>query len=245
MKNPHDIKLHGIKMGILIAIDGVDASGKQTQTELLYERLSKETDVSLVSFPMYNNPSSTLVKMYLNGDFGADPKSVNAYAASIFFASDRYATYKTTWGKDYKSSKIIIADRYVSSNMIHQAGKIEDVSEKERFLEWQFDLEYNKLGLPRPDITIFLDMPPEWGAKLMAERANKITGEKAKDIHENNGKYLEQSYRNALFVAEKYNWDKISCIYDGGIKKIEDIHEEIYSKVKDILTLNGKECCKV
>ncbi len=219
-------------MGFLIAVDGVDASGKQTQTELLLKRLEAEYDIRLISFPAYDNPSSTLVKMYLGGEFGTKPEDVNAYAASTFFASDRYATYKTDWGKDYESGKLIIADRYVSSNMIHQAGKIEDLEEKKEFLDWLFDLEYKKLALPEPDITVFLDMPPEWGAKLMKERANKITGESQKDIHESDSAYLKKSYDNALFAAKQYNWDIISCVNENGIRSIEDIHEEIYSKVK-------------
>lgn len=217
-------------MGALIAIDGVDASGKQTQTELLFKRMNEKSP-RLISFPAYDKPSSAPAKMYLNGDFGKNPDDVNAYAASVLFAVDRYATYKSDWEKDYKSDKLIIADRYVSSNMIHQAGKISDVAEKEKFLEWLFDLEYNKFGLPQPDIMIFLDMPPEYGAKLMAERANKITGGMSKDIHENDRRYLQKSYDNALFVAKKYNWSIVSCIRDNKIRTVEDINNEIYDIV--------------
>ena len=217
-------------MGALIAIDGVDASGKQTQTELLLERMN-EKSLRLISFPAYDKPSSAPVKMYLNGDFGKNPDDVNAYAASALFAVDRYATYKSDWERDYKSDKLIIADRYVSSNMIHQAGKISDIAEKEKFLEWLFDLEYNKFGLPQPDVMIFLDMPPEYGARLMAERANKITGGMSKDIHENDREYLQKSYDNALFVAKKYNWNIVSCIRGNKIRTIEDINNEIYNIV--------------
>ncbi len=217
-------------MGALIAIDGVDASGKQTQTELLLKRMNEKSP-RLISFPAYDKPSSAPVKMYLNGDFGKNPDDVNAYAASALFAVDRYATYKSDWEKDYKSDKLIIADRYVSSNMIHQAGKISDAAEKEKFLEWLFDLEYNKFGLPQPDVMIFLDMPPEYGARLMAERANKITGGMSKDIHENDREYLQKSYDNALFVAKKYNWNIVSCIRDNKIRTIEDINNEIYNIV--------------
>ena len=151
-------------MGILIAIDGVDASGKQTQTELLKKRLeNNELKIKSVSFPAYDNPSSTLVKMYLNGEFGDKPSDVNAYATSTFFAADRFATYKTDWGKDYENGTLILADRYVSSNLIHQASKIENQEEKDKFLTWLDDLEYNVYGLPRPNVTIFLDMPPKYG----------------------------------------------------------------------------------
>ena len=223
-------------MGILIAIDGVDASGKQTQTELLAKRLKEEgRNVKQISFPAYNNPSSTLVKMYLNGDFGKKPSDVNAYATSVLFASDRFATYRTDWGKDYNSDTIIIADRYVSSNLIHQASKIDDSREKDKFLAWLDDLEHNVFGLPRPNATIFLDMPPEYGARLMAQRLNKSTGGEVKDIHESDSAYLEKSYKNAVYVAEKFGWKRISCVFGGAIRTIDDIHADIFSVVKGMI----------
>ncbi|MDR4003800.1 MAG: deoxynucleoside kinase, partial [Clostridia bacterium] len=187
-------------MGILIAIDGVDASGKQTQTELLKKRLENdELKIKSVSFPAYDNPSSTLVKMYLNGEFGDKPSDVNAYATSTFFAADRFATYKTDWGKDYENGTLILADRYVSSNLIHQASKIENQEEKDKFLTWLDDLEYNVYGLPRPNVTIFLDMPPKYGIELMKDRANKSNGGDKKDIHESDISYLQKSYDNAVY----------------------------------------------
>ena len=223
-------------MGFLIAVDGVDASGKQTQTELLVKRLEAEgKKVRLVSFPAYDKPSSSLVKMYLGGEFGNRPEDVSAYAASSFFAADRFATYKTDWGKDYNEGTIIIADRYVSSNMIHQAGKISDITKKDKFLAWLDDFEYGIYTLPRPDKTIFLDMPVNWGIKLMAERANKITGQSKKDIHESDVDYLNDSYKNAIYVAEKFGWERVVCASDSGVRSVEDIHEEIYSKIKDII----------
>lgn len=221
-------------MGLLIAVDGVDASGKQTQTELLRARLEKERGVRLVSFPAYSSRSSELVKMYLNGDFGSNPDDVSAYAASVFFAADRYATFKTDWGRDYTDGKLIIADRYVSSNMIHQAGKIDDLNEKRKFIDWLYDLEYEKLGLPKPDITIFLDMPPEFGAELMRARANKITGGGVKDIHERNFEYLKKSYENALFAAKSCGWHIISCVDGESVRSVEDINDEIYYAVKEL-----------
>lgn len=220
-------------MSLLIAIDGVDGSGKQTQTQMIEERLLKEgKDVKKISFPAYENDSSTLVKMYLNGKFGEKPSDVNAYATSVLFATDRFATYRTDWGKDYKKGSIIIADRYVSSNMIHQASKIENESDKAVFLEWLDDLEYNKFELPRPDVTIFLDMPVEYGLMLTEKRANKIDGSDSKDIHESDRAYLEKSYNNALYVAEKFGWNKISCVKDGRVRSIEEIHNDIYSVIK-------------
>lgn len=223
-------------MGILIAIDGVDASGKQTQTQMLLERLRAEGEnVRGISFPAYDNPSSTLVKMYLAGDFGKNADDVNAYATSTFYAADRFATYRTDWGKDYASGKTIVADRYVSSNLIHQASKIDDDTEKDKFLTWLDDLEYNIYSLPRPDITIFLDMPPEYGAMLMKDRLNKASGGGEKDIHENDFSYLEKSYKNAVFIAEKFGWRRISCVKDGKVRSVEDIHGDIYSAVKGLI----------
>lgn len=223
-------------MSVLIAIDGVDASGKQTQTELLAKRLADEgVDVRKISFPAYDSSSSALVKMYLNGDFGDKPSDVNAYATSTFFAADRFATYRTEWGKDYKSGTVIVADRYVSSNLIHQASKIADEREKVKFLAWLDDLEHNIYGLPRPDVTIFLDMPPQYGAELMRDRANKSTGGEQKDIHENDFSYLETSYKNALFVANKFEWKRISCVENDRIRSVEEIHADIYSIVKKMI----------
>lgn len=223
-------------MGRLIVIDGVDASGKETQTRLLYEKLKASgRSVKMISFPAYDNPSSTLVRMYLNGDFGKNPEDVNAYAASSFFAADRYATYKQTWGRDYREGTVILADRYVSSNMIHQASKIKDEDEKNEFMEWLDDFEYNRYGLPRPDITLFLDMPVEWGEKLMKERANKIDGGSRKDIHESNSEYLLKSYETAVNAAKKYGWKRVSCVDKKGIRTVEDIHNEILTEVSGIL----------
>ena len=222
-------------MGKLIAIDGVDASGKQTHAEILFEKLKNMgKKVRLVSFPAYDKPSSALVKMYLSGDFGEKPEDVSAYAASTFFAADRFSTYRTDWGKDYEDDTIIIADRYVSSNMIHQASKLKK-EERSEFLDWLDNFEYNIYSLPRPDVTIFLDMPPAFGAELMRERENKFSGESQKDIHERNKEYLKESYDNACFVAEKYNWQRISCVKDEKIRTIEEINEEIFNNVLGIL----------
>ncbi len=222
-------------MGKLVAIDGVDASGKQTHCELLYDKLIKNgINARKLSFPMYDSDSSKLVKMYLSGKFGEKPEDVSAYAASTFFAADRFATYKTDWGKDYNSDTVMVCDRYVSSNMIHQASKLSG-DEKDKFLEWLDNFEHGIYALPRPDITIFLDMPPEYGELLMKDRENKFSKEDSKDIHERNREYLFKSYENACFIADKYNWKKISCVKDGAIRSIEDINEELYKIVASIL----------
>lgn len=225
-------------MGILIAIDGVDASGKQTQSQLVYEKLAAAgTKVRLVSFPAYESESSVLVKMYLNGDFGSRPEDVNAYAASTFFAADRFASFRRDWKKDYDNGAVIIADRYVQSNMIHQASKLEQ-KDKRVFIDWLYDLEYRVYGLPQPDVTVFLDMPPEKAAELMSERSNKIDNSSTKDIHERSAEYLKASYDNALWIAESFGWKRVSCTYDGSIRTIEDINNEIMSIVND--TINKK-----
>lgn len=213
----------------LIVIDGVDSSGKETHTKYIYDLLSNNIDnVSKISFPDYESPSSSLVKMYLGGEFGNSPDSVNAYAASTFYAVDRYASFKKDWGKDFKTKDgIIVADRYVTSNMIHQAAKISDACEKEKFLEWLYDLEYKKLGLPEPDLVIFLNMPVWAAMQLMENRKNKITNDDKKDIHENNIEYLEKSYNNAMSIAKKYGWTIVNCTDGKRIKTIEEIQIEL------------------
>lgn len=220
----------------IIVIEGVDSSGKATQSKLLSERLINEKNsVVTVEFPNYKSDSSSVVKMYLNGDFGTDPNSVSPYAASSFFAVDRYASIRGEWKESFSNGNIIIADRYTTSNMVHQASKISDPAEKSEFLDWLYDLEYNKLSLPKPDLVIFLDMPVENARQLMKDRANKINNSSVKDIHESNEGYLQQSYDNACFVAEKYGWHRIRCAVDGKVRAIEDIAQEIYNAVKTVL----------
>ena len=220
----------------IIVVEGVDSSGKATQSKLLTERLENEKNkVISVEFPNYKSDSSSVVKMYLNGDFGTDPNSVSPYAASSFFAVDRYASVCGEWKEYFADGNIIIADRYTTSNMVHQASKISDEAEKAKFLDWLYDLEYNKLELPKPDLVIFLDMPVENARQLMKDRANKINNSSVKDIHESNDAYLQQSYDNACFVAEKYGWKRIKCAIDGKVRAIDDIAEEIYNAVKEIL----------
>ena len=222
--------------GKLIVIEGVDSSGKETQTKQLSEKLRElGYRVKMISFPDYESDSSALVKMYLNGDFGTDPNAVSPFAASLFYAADRYASYATKWKKDYEEGSIIICDRYVTSNMIHQAAKIEDGKEKSAFLDWLCDLEYNKLSLPQPCRVFFLDMPPKMSAQLMAERTNKITGEAKKDIHESDFVFLEKSYHNAKYVSEKYAFTEVRCDHNGALRSIEDIGDEILKSVCSLL----------
>ena len=220
----------------IIVIEGVDSSGKATQSKILSERLEKGgKSVISVEFPNYKSDSSSVVKMYLGGEFGTDPESVSPYAASTFFAVDRFASVKAEWKDYFSGGNIVIADRYTTSNMVHQASKIKDIAEKSKFLDWLYDFEYNILSLPKPDLVIFLDMPVENARELMKNRANKIDNSSVKDIHESNEDYLNKSYNNACFVAEKYGWKRIKCAIDGKVRTIEDISEEIYDAVKSIL----------
>lgn len=213
-------------MGKLIVIEGVDSSGKETQTKRLYEYFNaKGEPVKMLSFPDYESDFCMPVKRYLAGDLGDNPDDVNAYAASSFYAIDRYASYKTKWGEFYQNGGTIICDRYVTSNIVHQAMKIK--GDKGAFIDWLSDFEYKKLGLPVPDAVIFLDMPPVYAKRLMANRKNKITGEAQKDIHEKNDAYLTEAYNNAVEVCEHQNWHRICCVENDEVKKIETIHAEI------------------
>ncbi len=219
----------------LIVIEGVDCSGKETQTVNLYNNLlNRGYKVKRISFPDYESESSNLVKMYLRGDFGKSAYDVNPYTASAFFAVDRFASYKTKWGEDLKDT-VIIADRYVTSNMVHQASKMDTEEEKEQFIEWLCDFEYVKLKLPKPDMVIFLDMPPEISERLNRERNNKITGEAVKDIHENDLLYLKASYDNAHFVAGNQSWRRVDCAPGNKLRTIDDIAEEILKVAEEIL----------
>lgn len=216
-------------MGFLIVIDGLDGSGKNTQSTILYERLKKEgRKVRMISFPQYESPSSALVKMYLGGEFGNNPDDVNSYAASSFYAVDRFASYKTDWKKDYDEGAIIIANRYTTANAIHQLTKL-DKSQHDKFLKWLYDYEFCLLGLPAPDLTIFLEVPPEKSFELI-----NIRGEK-KDIHENK-EHLKRAYEAAVEVSEKWKWTRIDCMAnEKEILPIEKISETVYETVKERL----------
>ncbi|MDY3059578.1 MAG: thymidylate kinase [Fusobacterium sp.] len=223
-------------MGKLIVIEGTDSSGKETQTKRLFEKLEeKGLKVKKISFPNYDSPACEPVKMYLAGAFGEDAMKVNPYPVSTMYAIDRYASFKTDWEKFYNEDGIIVTDRYVTSNMVHQASKIRDLDEKKKYLNWLEDLEYEKMGIPRPDLVIFLNMPTDMAVKLMAERKNKITGEEKKDIHERDKEYLKESHANACKIANIYNWKEIKCSDGDRIKTIEEIGEEVFSLVEKVV----------
>ncbi|MGV8905382.1 MAG: dTMP kinase [Acetobacterium sp.] len=219
--------------GKLIVIEGVDGSGKQTQTELLYKRfIADGQKVMLISYPRYDKESSAMVKLYLSGAFGEDPGDVSPYIASTFYTADRYASYKEDYEAFLNEGGIVLADRYTTSNMVHQAGKIKKAVERKRFLDWLWDYEFNVFGLPIPDRVFFLNIPPEVNQKLMENRNNKITGNAEKDIHEKSSEHLKDAYESALALVKEYSWTEIRCIEQGELRSIENIHEEIWSKIK-------------
>ena len=216
-------------MGKLIVIEGTDGSGKSTQFNLLTQRLANEghTFQRLV-FPQYAEPSSALIRMYLGGEFGTNPTDVNAYAASAFYAVDRYASYKKVWGQWYENGGLVVSDRYTTSNAVHQASKESGEKQKE-FLSWLYAFEYDQLGLPRPDLIIYLDVPTDF-TEAMMRRREADTNTHA-DIHEQDMQYLATCRRTGKAAAEYYGWTVISCVKDGAMRSIEDIHEEIYRHV--------------
>lgn len=216
-------------MGKLIVIEGLDGSGKSTQLELLNENLKKSNiDCKMVSFPDYDNPSSTLVKMYLAGEFGKKPGDVNAYAASVFYAADRYASFKSAWGEYFNNGGTVISGRYTTSNAVHQASKLPE-NEWEDFLGWLYDFEYNKIQIPKPDKVIFLDMPVEVSQKLLS---NRYKGDESKkDIHECDVEYLAQCRKAAVFTAEFSDWEIIPCAENGEARSIEDISNDVLNSV--------------
>lgn len=219
--------------GTLLVIDGLDGSGKQTQARKLEERLRQTgRQILRVSFPDYSQPSSALVKMYLSGEFGSDPEDVPPYAASSFYAVDRYASYKRFWEQAYLQGTIILADRYATSNAIYQMTKLPREQWRE-YLEWMEDYEYVKLALPRPSCVIYLDMPTEVSQKLMTSRYHG--DESKKDIHESHVSFLRQCRETALFTAEKQGWHVISCAVGEEPRKIDDISDDIFSKVLEVI----------
>lgn len=221
-------------MGKLIVIEGLDASGKTTQSEILSRKLTEAgQSVRLISFPNYGSDGSILVSHYLNGDFGKDPSATNAYAASMFFAADRYCSFKTDWIKDYNDpNTVIIANRYTTANAYHQISKLPK-AEWDSFLDWLWDFEFSKLTLPRPDKVICLEMPPEVSARLLAGRCAE-TGAK-KDIHESDGNYLSACHEAAIYTSKKLGWSLIHCSKDGLPLSREEVAAMIENEIKDIV----------
>lgn len=221
--------------GKLIIIEAGDGCGKETQASKLHDRLKAEgCHVRKIQFPNYASDSSALIKMYLGGKFGTDPDTVNPYAASAFYAVDRFASYKQEWESFYLNGGIVIADRYTTSNMAHQAAKITGPAERDKYLDWLWDLEFIKFGLPVPDGVIFLDMPPAFSRRLINGRAEQQGS--TKDIHERDEHYLGKCYQGYSDVADKYHWDRVKCICRSHIRSIDDIHEDVYAIARRIIT---------
>lgn len=219
--------------GRLIVFEGTDGSGKATQSRLLCEHLQRESiPYKNITFPRYGKPSAAMVQEYLDGNLGRRPGDVNAYAASLMFSMDRYASYKQDWGGYYEAGGLLIADRYTTSNAVHQASKLPD-GEREKFLDWLFGFEYGLLGLPEPSLVFYLDVPTEVTERLMRER-ERATHTTA-DIHEADDAYLRECRENARGVAARCGWQRVDCTRDGQMRGIEDIHEEVYARVKALL----------
>ena len=220
-------------MGIFVDLEGLDGSGKTTQTQLICSRLEQDgIAFKQIKLPDYESDSSILVRKYLAGDFGKNAGDVNAYAASVLYAADRYASFTEKWGKEYSEGKLIFADRYTPANALYQMTKLHK-SEWDEYLEWLFDFEYNKIGIPAPDKVIFLDMPVEVSQRLMTERYNG--DESKKDVHEANVSFLNACREAALYAAQKYGWSVIECSENGEPLPIEVINDKVYALVLEAL----------
>lgn len=219
--------------GKFVVIEGLDGSGKATQTALICEKFAKKNKkFCKLSFPDYNEPSSALVKMYMNSEFGSSPDDVNVYAAASFYAVDRYASYKKFWKNKYESGQPIIADRYTTSNEIYQLCRLEKTWWND-FLDWLEDYEYNKLGLPRPDLVIYLDMPVEVSQKLM--RCRYDDDESKCDLYEKNVEFLKKCRETAMYTAEKLGWKIISCCENGQPEPIYKITDALENLIEPLL----------
>lgn len=220
-------------MGKLIVLEGTDGSGKSTQFALLKQRLESEgRSFHTIVFPQYDQPSSALIRMYLGGEFGPNPADVNAYAASAFYAVDRFASFRKVWGEEYRKGGLILADRYTSSNAVHQAAKVLEPIRPD-FFRWLYDLEYVRFGLPVPDLVLYLDVPTELSETLLRKRESDTHTQA--DIHEQDLDYLRTCRRTGLQAAAFYGWSVVSCAKKGQLRAVEDIHEELYQKVLSVI----------
>ena len=217
--------------GKLIVFEGIDGSGKSTQFELLCSRLTGEgRNFMRVRFPRYDEPSSSLIKMYLQGKFGDAPDAVNAYAASSFYAVDRFASFVQDWREYYENGGFILTDRYTTSNAIHQGAKLPP-ERRGHFFKWLYEYEFSLMGLPVPDMVIYMDIEAAQAAKRLHARQNET--DTAGDIHENDTLYLEQCAQCGKQAAALYCWHSISCFPDGYERNENDLHQEIYEVIEN------------
>ena len=218
--------------GKLVVFEGTDGAGKATQARLLARRLEEEgIPFREIDFPRYGNPFAEPARLYLQGQLGGRPEDVNAFASSVFFAVDRYASYKEDWGAAYRSGELILANRYTTSNAVHQASKLER-AEREAFLSWLFDLEYRRLELPEPDLVVYLDLPVELTERLL--RARRERTHTQADIHEQDEAYLRSCRENAREIARDLGWRRIDCSRNGDLRTPEDIHREVWELVRPL-----------
>lgn len=212
--------------GKLIVLEGIDGSGKSAQYRRLCARMEKDgIEYNHIVFPRYDKESSALIRMYLGGEFGSRPSDVNAYAASTFYAVDRYAAYRTDWGKIYEQGGLILSDRYTTSNAVHQGSKLPD-EELPEFFAWLSDLEYGKMGLPKPDLVIYLDVDLETSLSRMRRRQEKT--HTSADIHEKDLAYLERCLHTADKAADFYGWTRIPYRKNGVERELDEKNAEIY-----------------
>lgn len=220
-------------MGKLIVLEGTDGSGKATQCAALAEALEREQICyKKIEFPRYSQPSSALIQMYLEGQFGSKPTDVNAWAASTFYAVDRYASYKQDWGDFYEQGGLVLADRYTTSNAVHQGSKLPPEQRKD-FFQWLFDFEYRLMGLPEPDLVIYLDVPVDLTERNMHRR--ELMTNTTADIHEKDTGYLRQCRIAAGEAADLFLWRRVACTANGKMRSIDEIHRDVYAAVKEIL----------
>jgi dTMP kinase len=224
--------------GKLIVIEGIDGSGKSTQFDLLRARLDRNgVSFKYQRFPRYDNPSSQLVRMYLAGEFGNSAEAVSPYSASVFYAADRAAAFAGELGEVYENGGLLLLDRYTTANLVHQGAKLEG-EEREKYSDWLCDLEYEKLGLPQPDIVILLDMPEGKSLELIEKRGN------AADIHEKDAGFLRRCAECARYMGKKYNWEVVSCMAGGYLRTPEDISAEIYARIENSgISLGSVKVC--
>ena len=219
--------------GRLIVFEGTDGSGKATQTALLCQTLAERgIPFRRLEFPRYREESSALIRLYLAGAFGSKPEDVNAYAASTFYSVDRYASYRQDWGPFYENGGLVIADRYTTSNAVHQTPKLPP-ERREQFLDWLFDFEYRLLGLPRPSRVVYLDVPTELSEQMMRRREQQT--HTTADIHEQDEAYLRACRESAELIVRRCGWEKISCAQNGALRMAEEIHREVLQRLEGLL----------